>query len=709
MRADEAPALALQRTTRRLALSETLVRAEVSRHAFSLAGIPLRGAFETVYTDRSGRQRVVAARRPEGMPQFLPEDARIGPETLPQRIATELGLPAPPELEAPPRLVYLLVLGQPILCWESQLALVLSPEPSRKTVWVSAMTGRVLAEREQVQSARARVFAENPSKTPEPIEVELSGLATAGAGAVLEGERVTSFNCTATPSRDVPPWWEEGECYPVHSVVSDDKGDFFVPLPNVVIEADNEDPEDAYAELSMYYHAERFLDEMAARGIEEFQCERATMLANVRKLEPSASSHYTPLNNAYFTNQCDPEKGATMLFGQGSDVDFSYDGDVVYHELGHGMVALLTPEGLGGRALREDGSSSDAGGLNEAIADYFAFTITEDGRLAEYVGRFWAGTSGSEIRTAANQKRCPDDIVSQVHNDGEPVMAALWAARSRLGLVVDAIVVGGLVRLPPDATLEQAAAVFLEVAEALKDAGEIDDEGLAIVERSLAARGLSDCRRVIVDPGAAASGRSMYLRRVTAGIQPFYPGPMQLRGVVPPGKTALEVRMSLRSSSDGIDPTVVVLVKRADQPITFGYDLVAAPDPGDPSGQTGKVREVILVGGDWDLEIEPRVDADGRYTATIGGLHPGDVVHVSVAATSTADVVASGVSLGPPGATPASDPDDHEPEAHTGGRQEVVPGEAVTSGCGCGAPGDAERHRWLVAWCALPWFRRRRP
>src|SRR5690606_758425 len=102
---------------------------------------------------------------------------------------------------------------------------------------VSAMTGRVLAEREQVQSARARVFAENPSKTPEPIEVELSGLATAGAGAVLEGERVTSFNCTATPSRDVPPWWEEGECYPVHSVVSDDKGDFFVPLPNVVIEA----------------------------------------------------------------------------------------------------------------------------------------------------------------------------------------------------------------------------------------------------------------------------------------------------------------------------------------------------------------------------------------------------------------------------------------------------------------------------------------
>ena len=40
----------------------------------------------------------------------------------------------------------------------------------------------------------------------------------------------------------------------------------FVPLPDVIYPQDNADGDDLYAELSMYYNAERFVDRMKALG-----------------------------------------------------------------------------------------------------------------------------------------------------------------------------------------------------------------------------------------------------------------------------------------------------------------------------------------------------------------------------------------------------------------------------------------------------------
>ena len=86
----------------------------------------------------------------------------------------------------------------------------------------------------------------------------------------------------------------------------------------------------------------------------------ARLAALMPALSPSYPDlPYTPLNNAYWTNECDPAEGATMIFGQGSEVDFGYDGEVVFHELGHGMVSLLTPNGLGKRTERPDALLAD--------------------------------------------------------------------------------------------------------------------------------------------------------------------------------------------------------------------------------------------------------------------------------------------------------------------------------------------------------------
>jgi hypothetical protein len=701
---------------RPLQLSPALAQGKLEHRELAVHGLPIRGAYETVRTRATGDQEILASRYPIAAPQLHPSDARIPAEIVPALVAAHHGTAQEPELERPPELVYILVLGQPVLVWETQLAMVTWPEPSRPTVWVSAASGRVLREVEQVRSSRARVFAENPSITPEPGEVELYDIHVQDAGHPLVGPRVQAFNCIDVEPAEVSPWWEEDECWPVQTVFSDAQGDFFVPTPDVVLVDDNIDGSDPYAELSMYVHAERFLEVMRQKGVEQYRCELSSMLANSRKLEPSAQLPWSPLNNAYYTDQCDPEEGPTMLFGQGSEVDFGYDGDVVYHELGHGMVAHLAPDGLSDVRLRVDGTLSDAPGLNESLADYFSVMITDDPHLAEYVGRFWSGTGGPYIRDAENSKVCPDDTVGQSHNDGEPFTAALWATRKRLSergkQALDQAVLAALMRMSPDADLEEAAALVLETTERQVQLGELTADELELLHRSLEARGLLDCPRVITDPKRVRDGRSMHLRRVTDGIHPFFPGPMQLRYEVPPDADDMVVTFTLKPSGSSDPVEARVLVKHGDEPIAFEYQLVAVDDPpvdppDDPEDEPeDPVQELVLVTGDWDHALAATLVAENDYLLELGGLEPGQVLHVTLANIAPDNAVASGVSV-----RSSTEPalgetgDESGPGTGTTGEtgelpevDEVVPG-AGSSSCACRAstgPGGA-----LPAACGL--------
>lgn len=666
--------------TRAFPLPTRQGKATLGHATYTLHGIPVRGAFATNLSDETG-SREVAARRPAAEPQLLPEEARIGAREAEAIAAAHAGVEGPEEAG---KLVYRLILGEPVLAYEVDLPLQWDPEPSKKTIWVSAHSGIVLDEWEHVRSSRARVFKTNPASTPEPIEVELKGIHVTEAGHPLVGERIRSFNCTLEepPEEEIQPWWSKGKCYAVHRVLSDDNGDFFVPLPDIVRPEDNADDEDLYAELSMYYHAERFIEEMKRFGVEAFKCELSTMLANYRTTELSPSYPdltYTPLNNAYWTNTCDPEKGPTMIFGQGSAVDFGYDGDVVYHELGHGMVSLLTPEGLSARRLRHDAVLNDAGGINEALADYFSVILTQEPLLGDYVARFWPGY-GSAIRNAENTKRCPENTVGQVHNDGEPFMAAMWAARKRIGKEkVDPIVFELLPRLPSDADLELASHTVLEIAEEALARGEWTETDIDHLIRAFDARGLYDCPRVQTNPEKVAAGQSMYLRARSTAVTPFWPGPMQLRHEVPEGSDNVVVRFRLggESAVPGNPSGVLVLLKRADAPIAFNYTLTAVDKNGDGSPK-GSVREVIQVDGDWDLALTPSRLGTNDNQVVLRGFLPGEVVHVALVNLQTSEQTASSVTVVsvPPEfldegtvtveVEPPKGPGVNAPEVHTG-------------------------------------------
>ena len=236
-----------------------------------LRGIPVRGASRVVPADRSGAW--LAAPRMPAMesPQVDPSEARIPPDDLESRVAEALGRDTV-VFESEPTLVYLLRQDVPVLVWEAQVSLTLRPEPTRPTVWVSAMTGRVIEVREQVRSARARVFAENPSTTPTPRDVELPRIGPVAPGDPLVSDTIAAFNCVSEPPDETPWDVSDGDCYPLHQAVADEDGNFYVPTPDVIVEDDNVQPDDPYAELSMFYHGAIFLDALRDRGLDQFSC-----------------------------------------------------------------------------------------------------------------------------------------------------------------------------------------------------------------------------------------------------------------------------------------------------------------------------------------------------------------------------------------------------------------------------------------------------
>ncbi len=85
---------------------------------------------------------------------------------------------------------------------------------------------------------------------------------------------------------------------------------------------------------------------------------------------------------------------------------------VVYHEVGHGIHHYILAGG------------SFAGDVSEGSADYVSATILDDPEIS---AGFY--TDGSSIREIDTDRRYPDDITGEVHNDGLVWASFLWNLR----------------------------------------------------------------------------------------------------------------------------------------------------------------------------------------------------------------------------------------------------------------------------------------
>ncbi|MCA9655931.1 MAG: hypothetical protein H6712_21465 [Myxococcales bacterium] len=648
----------------------------IERRELTLHGLPVRGAYEVHERRASGPEGRVAARQPRFAPRLRPHEARVDREALLQHLR-ERGLGSP---RSEPRLVYRMVLGHPVLAWEVELPLRLLPGPSLPTVWLSAATGTLLHESDAAFGSRARVFPKNPATTPDAVEVELRTLDLAEAGLPLDSEGLAVFGCGPGPYDAAPAWGAGYNCVPQPFARSDEAGDFFVPLPDVGLIADNRAFHDPYAEVAAYHHVETFFAVMQERGLSGRRCERFEVLANMHAIEEDGALR--PIDGASFIDSCNLELTPTLVLGQGVDADYAWDADVVYHELGHSIVQQLSPAGLNERRYGPLGILSEAGAINEGLADYFAMSVSGDPEVAEYVGRVTVSSGAPYLRTGETSKVCPDDLVADWYADSLPLSSALWAIRWRLGPVADQLVLRVLPRLSPDALLDEAGAELLAVAHQLHDEGELDDFGLGLVARSLRARGLLGCLHVIEDPGLATTGKRMTLVAADERIVPFAPGPLQLRYEVPADGHEVTVFFSL-GGGEPAERAMSVLVSRDGQPITFDFEFLE--EDGD---------ERIEVSGDHELEL-PAESLNGEDFIVRLEVEPGEVLHVALANRSPFGVTASNVFVvaSEPTGGPPEDPQDDERE---------------DDGCGCRSRGSGSGRPWLVSIAWLAWRRRAR-
>ncbi|HKP82193.1 MAG TPA: M36 family metallopeptidase [Pyrinomonadaceae bacterium] len=149
-------------------------------------------------------------------------------------------------------------------------------------------------------------------------------------------------------------------------------------------------------------------------------------------------------NNANFATPPDgqrPRMQQYLFTSPNPDRDSSVDGDVVFHEYGHGISNRLI--GNGSTAL----SGIQSGAMGEGWSDYWATTINNDGAVGEYVTNNPAGIrrAAYTVPAAAVHDSYADFTGSSVHNDGEIWAATLWDLRTQLGATItDLIVLNGM-------------------------------------------------------------------------------------------------------------------------------------------------------------------------------------------------------------------------------------------------------------------------
>lgn len=151
-------------------------------------------------------------------------------------------------------------------------------------------------------------------------------------------------------------------------------------------------------------------------------------------------------NNANFATPPDgqrPRMQQYLFTTPNPDRDSSMDGDVVFHEYGHGISNRLI--GNGSTAL----SGTQSGAMGEAWSDYWAITINGDGAVGEYSTGNPNGIRRAPYTVPANTIHDSyADIGTggfQVHRDGEVWAATLWDLRTQLGATItDNIVLNGM-------------------------------------------------------------------------------------------------------------------------------------------------------------------------------------------------------------------------------------------------------------------------
>lgn len=227
--------------------------------------------------------------------------------------------------------------------------------------------------------------------------------------------------------------------------------------------------DDRFEEVMCYYHIDAAQRHIQSLGF-----------TNVNNRQQGMDVNGTDEDNAWYS----PGTGIITM-GTGG-VDDAEDAHVIWHEYGHSIQDNQVP-GFG--------ASHEAGSMGEGFGDYWALTtfagIGPQSPAWDVYFATWDATSynpGSPafLRRVDSTKHYPEDMVGEVHADGEIWSACLWQVRGIVGAVrSDTVIIESHFRLAPDASFRDAALAILAVNQDLYGGADQDAITQVFVDRGI--------------------------------------------------------------------------------------------------------------------------------------------------------------------------------------------------------------------------------
>lgn len=541
--------------------------------------------------------------------------------------------------------------------------------------WHVAVDGTVLSVENRAHLARdANVYASSPGglqggvgRTP-VISTQLQHV----DGGFLTGQRIRALNCCPTFNcqADAGPARATGQAQTFQGPIDFDvaicdqrqratdnpavhASGNYVSLPvdqpgTVAPSIDNAADSDEFAEVNAYYHVNKASDAVRALSMGPLARDGGFSPFSMRAAGPDLPAVWVNVSDADFNNAEPNGQGVyvsntlsrtdnamflarenmeflllppqvlasdALVIYQGAGVDFAYDGPVLWHELGHGIIHS-TADWATIVTIDARSSNNESSALHEGVSDLIAAMIGNDPIVGAYVGPRIDPTRSS-IRNVDNASRCPDVLWGESHEDSLHFTGAVWEARTLhflgndQGATFDAAFYAAMVSFPPDVNFQKAARIITStVAQAfpgmpdarVKLETAFDGRGVTSCSKVLDVTNSLDATRLYIGiPGSAFAG-------VTMGNA--IPGPYQFKIHVPRGAKSLTV--TGQGGGGGGGAVRMQILASKNQPITFARsgerDLINDAEktvvPTSSNGVfTGKVRLDVPCGGDLHFAI----------------------------------------------------------------------------------------------------------
>ena len=230
----------------------------------------------------------------------------------------------------------------------------------------------------------------------------------------------------------------------------------------------------AYSPTSTFLydrHADEFEQVMAYYWITEAQKYIQSLGFGTTRRPVNMQPQKLRINQWGVDNSFATDKQDEIRLGKGG-VDDAEDGEVILHEYGH---AIHFAQGF-------QFSTEEAGAISEGFGDYWAVTVSQVVRksmglpassdpacVADWDSTSYTRSEPHCLRRLDEGKTYPDDLVGEVHADGEIWSQALWDIRNAIGNVkADTAILEGQFGFDGD-TMPALAADIVAAAGTLYD------------------------------------------------------------------------------------------------------------------------------------------------------------------------------------------------------------------------------------------------